>query len=727
MEPDELRMESILALGRIPDDTEEGRHALESAARSWLYALGQQKWPRCLQYFENASYLSGNHLTRFFYTAEAGFGYLHHGVHDESEFDNLIAKSADNRLIRPTETVVAMLTQTDPMPRVLANSTLPEDEDAAELSKIVINLLWEKPLCLPRKIREIAMVGALCGTGCIEIEYGETDVPVVVPRTKLVRRKNPLFGNPDEPKEVKVEVEDEPGVEMRKDIMARVWTPFHITPDPAATCADDMSWVARSTFEDVEWVKENYDKPDDPRYFTDRLEGIGQDAATNHVLYWWARMQDIIESPQANYAGGGLTPQIFGNASGGYAPGQCIFTVIDVKPSRQYPMGRTLIFASGQLIFAGQARAWSEKYPWRWHPYAFWGWFKLPGRFWAIPLLSELVPLQKKVNAIDCLVHANRQHMSIGQWKLPKHCKVPEGMPSGLPAENLRYTALPGMPEPERVQHQPLPQELLQERVDLLEGIDYIAASGMVANNISKSAARSGVILDFLRQEKLRSKSPMLKEFEEFLEVIGQNILIEIQLNLEDEDEALSARVQTAAREHSSLTVDSFVGASLRDHHAVKLDIASELLHSPEAKQAKALEYMQASGGQVNPEEREAIQRIIGLDQFVRSQENASVSRARRIISRIVNGQIDDLAPAKVVTLIMRGIDVPQAVLPIFQREILSDRFHDHTEEMKLALIALFEEYARMVQEEKEQMFKMQMAMIQAGAAKAPKRDEGGE
>jgi hypothetical protein len=717
MKPDELKMESILALGRIDDTTPEGLNALESVAGSWLFALNQQKWPRALQYFENASYLSGNHLTRFFYTSEEGFGYLHHGLHDTSQFDNLVAKSADNRLIRPTETVVAMLTQTGPMPRVEPNSTLPEDEDASALSGIVVNLLWEKPCALPRKIREIAMVAAICGTGCVEIEYGETDVPVEVPKTKVVTRANPLFSseNPDEPKRIAQEVDDGTTVEFRRDIMARVWTPFHITPDPAATCAEDMSWVARSTFEDVEWVKENYDR-DDEGFHPENLESIGEDAASQHVLFWWAKMQDIIESPQANYAGGGLTPQIFGNSGGGYAPGQCIFTVFDVKPTRQFPRGRTLVLASGKLIYAGPARAWSEKYPWRWHPYAFWGWFKMPGRFWAIPLLSEIVPLQKKINAIDALVHANRQHLSLGQWKLPKHCKVPEGMPSGVPSENIRYTALPGMPEPERVQHTPLPAELLQERADLLEGIDYIAASGMVAQNVSKSAARSGVILDFLRQEKLRSKSPMLTEFEEFLEVIGQNILIEIQLNMEEEDEVLTQRIQTAAREHSSLTVETFTATSLRDHHAVKIDIASELLHSPEARQAKALEFATSMGGQVNPQEREAIQRIIGLDKYVRSAENASVARARRIISRIINNQIDDLNPANIGSLVMRGIDVPGACLPIFQREILSDRYNDHPEDVKRAILALFEIYQGLLQQEKAEMLQLQMAMIQAGA-----------
>lgn len=713
--------ESILSLARIPTENEQDRFVLQQAANTWLSQLEQTKWPRALQYFENASYLQGNHLTRFYYTAEIGFGSHAFGVNDQSHFDNLVAKSADNRLLRPTETVVSMLSQTKPHPRVEANSSLPEDEDAAALSEIVLDVLWEKPLNMPGKIREVAMLGCIAGTVAVEIEYGETDLPVVVPEYRTVKRKIPKElreeGEPEEEEVLELSGET---VEMRRDIMARVWSAFHLTPDPAATSPEDMKWIARSSFEDVEWIIENYARDTEGYVYSkpeDLREHISCDNATKHVLYWWSKLQDIIESPQYYQHGGGLVPQSF-SIHGGAAPGQTLLTVIDVKPSREFPKGRTLIIAGGALIYAGPARAFVPhpedpnrwRYPWRWHPYAFWGWLKVPGKFFHIPLLSELVPLQKKINAIDVLVQANRQFMVIGQWLLPKHSKVPEGMLSGYPGEHVPYTDIPGMSKPERVPHVPLPAELLAERDTLFQAIDYLAASGVTDFAVSKSAARAGVILDFLRQEKLRSKSPMLQEFEQFLETIAQNILIEIQANLDEDDPELTQRIQMAAREHSSLAIEAFTGQSLRDHHSVKIDIASELLKSPEAKQAKALEAAQYLGATMSPLEKRAVFKAIELDQFIQNEQNASVERARRMLSRVIAGQLEAAFP-------MVGVDHARAMLPVFQTEILSDRFHDHPPEIKEAIYALFETYSQLAQEEAQREFQLQLASAQAMAA----------
>ena len=713
--------ESHLIFGQVGTDTQQDRDELTSSIRGWLASLEDSKWPRGLQYFENASYLQGNHLTRYYYTSDGGLGFHTFGQHDSSQFDHLVAKSADNRLIRPTETVVSMLTGNQPEGRVEPSSDTPEDEDAAALAEITLRLLWEKPLHMPERLREAAMVACICGTVATEIEYGETDVPIVVPTTKIVHQDSVLFKDEKgKPEKVPVEVPDGEAVEMRKDLMARVWTPFHITPDPAATGPHDMVWVARSTFEDLDWIRENFDlrgangKPL-PGYFPENLDGMAGGVAQRYVLYWWAKFRDIIESPQYYQHGGGLAPQTF-TSHGGYAPNQTLFTVIDVKPTRPFPRGRTIIFAGGALIYAGDARAWSEKYPWRWHPYAFFSWFKVPGKFWGVPLLSQLVPLQKKINAIDSLVQANRQYMSIGQWLLPKQAKVAEGRISGIPGEHLVYTAAPGFPPPTRVQHAPLPGELLVERDQLLQSIDHIAASGMVGDKVSKSAARAGVILDFLRREKLESQGPKLQDWNVFVETIAQNILIEIQLGLKEEDPELTRRIQVAAREYSNLTVEAFVGSSLRDHHAVKIDVASAVRLSPETQEARALEFFQATGGQVTPEEREGVMKAIHLDKFVKNEEAISVRRARRMLSRIINGRPDAAFP-------MQGIDNAAAMAPVFQAEIMSDRFFDHDNQARERIVELFDYYSQEAQAEAQRKFQMQLALLQAqkggGAARS--------
>lgn len=709
--------ESFTALQRVPYESRADAPAIESVIEKFMMDLENAKWPRALQWFENASMLLGNHLTRFFYTADTGLGLS--GLQPKSNFETMVARQADNRLIRPCEAVVGMLTQAQLIPRATPNSDSPDDEDAAALSEILVNLVFENPLNMQEKAEEGLQVSNICGTVCYETEYGETDMPAIVPKYKTERRPNPLYDPeaPEDPrtnpKKVAQQVPDGEETVMRKDFMVRVWTPFHMQPDPAATSPDDMKWICRSNFVDLDWAADQYTGSEEEGYlFEDRDElkdGVSIDSGTKFALYWYAKFQDILETPQSYQQGGGLASQSY-LAQGAAGPNQVLLRVVDVKPSKAYPRGRTFITIGGQLVWQGDARSWSEKYPWRWHPYAFHSWFKLPGRFWGVALLSELVPLQKKINAIDALVHANRKYMSIGQWMIPKHSKMREGGPSGLAGENFTFTAVPGMSDPYRVQHTPLPAELLAERADLLQAIEHISATGLVGEQVAKSAARAGSMLNFFRQEKLRSKAPMIQSHERVLEKIGQNILIEADLNLALGDEQLTQRMRAAASEHSNLSIETFSSASLRDHHSIKIDVASQLINTPEAREAKALEFLQALGGSASPIERDAVMRATGMDEFQRGAENSSIERARRMVARVKSGNVEAAFP-------MQGIDVAAVMAPVFQDELLSDSYHDLEDEQQEALLQLFTIYQQMAAQEAAQQFQMQLQQAQALAA----------
>lgn len=697
--------DSLLAFQRIPHDTPEARTALERVATHRLQAAELARHPFAVQSFSNIAYLLGNHMVQFFFSPTSGFGIHRFGAHDQSRYDVMLAKCADNRMIRAVESVVAMLTSTAPEPRVQPNSELPEDDDAAALAEVVLGVVWERPLNMPQLLRDAANLACTTHLVAVEIEYGETDIPVQVPRYKAQKQPNPLYepGDADEDREIEVQVESGFETAYTSDIKRRIWSGFNISIDPLATDEHDLTWVARTTAEDKDWIVETYAKKEEGYFHAsavDLADSLVVGPITGTSLYWWNRIKDIIESPQ--YHG-------FGLAGREIAPNQVLLHVIDIKPSKAFPRGRTLIFGGESLLYAGDARAWSEQYPWRWHPYSFFGWFRMPGRFYRVPLCSQILPLQKKINSIDALVQKNREYMAFGQYWLPKSAKVQEGRISGFPGEHYVYNDTGTGLKPERVHNQPMPQELLVERQLLSSAIDYHAAVWVTPEGqISPSANRAGSMLDHLRQERLQNKKPMLQDFEHFLEGICQNILIEMQLNLVAEDPELTQRVQMAARDYSSLAIQAFTGASLRDHHTVKIDITSGLMRTQEALAAKAIDFVQFMGGQITPAERRAVLEAIGLLKFVENPENASVERAKRIISRIRTRQLDQVFG-------MPG-EAAGAMLPILTDEILSDRFHDLDEQQKKLLMAYQQMYEQIVQQQQMQALQQQMLMAQSGA-----------
>ena len=694
--------DSPLALGRIP---ETERERLEALFQHVYQTQQTPKWQRAIQYFENAAYLNGNHMVRFEYAAPRGLTVTQFGVDDVSPWDSIIAKSADNRLLRPALSVAAMLTQVRPWPKVSPNSDLPEDEDAAKLAEVVLDLLWERPLRVQHRLREAALLAEIMGTAFAEIVYGPTDLPTQEPIEGEEIEENEILGG-----EVARPVVRGFRTTFKQDFQLNIWSPLHVTVDPAATSLDNARWIIRSTYEDRDWIAQHYASAAQGYTFSDPEEllrsiGSGGAETANTPLFWWARLQDILEHPQPNLFTGSLAA----GTNTQKIPNQTLLHVVDVRPTPEYPRGRTLVFGGTTLLYAGDARAWSPKYPWRWHPYAAFSWFRMPGKFWGMPLLSVLVPMQKKINAIDALVQANRQHMAIQQWLLPRHAKVQEGRLGGRPGLHFTYTAVPGMPGPTPVQNAPLPAELLAERNLLVQAIEMVSASGLVGDEVSKSAARAGVMLDFLRNEKLRSLTPTIYEFEAFVESIAQNILLEVQLNLQDEDPELTARVRAAAREHSGLALSVFTGASLRDHHAVRIDIMSELMRSPEAREQKALEFFQATQGNVTPAERAGILKALGLEDYVKNPENATVQKVRRTLSAIMSNQPELALPIPM-------IEDPFAALPEVQRAILSERFVELNDKAREALFQLYTAY----QQRAAEIMQQQMAMAAAAGGEGP-------
>jgi len=692
----------------ISSETEEDRGKLRQSLQELVDRNDHEFWPRALQNFQNVAFVLGNHFTLLNWNGSVL------SATSPSTTDGLarnpalhVPKTVANHMIRPYEATISLFNEIKPYPKVSARSDDPQDEDAADLAEVVVDVVWEN-IKMPQKLRQLVGEFTLCGTSALEISFDE----------------NEAFQLPKPPEqEVGVdEIIEKDTMEPVKQLRVTVWSAFQIIPDPHATAdPDSWSFIGTQSFVDRDWVMEAYNR-EEPGYYPEHLEGMTRGEGAQCPLAWHEKIRGLLDIPSE------MIPQVTtrygGDTQNPVSPNDILLRVFDVKPNKLFPKGRTIVFAGGQLIYCSPkdvgSRAWSEKYPERWTnivPFSYW---QIPGRFWGTALLSEIVPMQRRINAIDALVMANRGFMALGTMLVPNTARLPDNFIGSAPGQIINYKVSTSQAKPEMLQHQALPPELLTERALLVEEIQRISGVNdmLTGNAPSQANMRSNEMLETIRKAALQSKGSIFSAFEEALQVFARNMLIEISENLTDTDHPLSQQIAMAARNHSSMAIDRFVGAQLRDNVQVKFDIASALLKSPEQKAQKAQELLQYGGqlGLIGPQEFRTIAKAMGVEELL-SGTNLDVQHVRRLVAMVKYGF------KGAVDTIIEGAEDPGIAAQVVRAEIMRPSFYDQPPDVQQEIMDLFETYQLMQSKRMAEISEIRMA---TGTDAEGKPEEGG-
>ncbi len=662
---------------------------LGQAIELHLQQAKERKWTRALQWFRNAAFLAGQHMDSFRY-AQGTF--TQSTVVIPSRLQGTISvHMVDNHVLRICQANIAELTGMNPYPAIEPASISPDDQDHARMGELAVQLLWETPLRVPEKLRLLVGYLEVTGTAGAETYFGHLDS--VQERMKLELRDIPDLVDPSGTVKDWVET-GETEWAQREGLRMRVWSGFHLEPNPDATSdPDTLTWICRTTFEDIELMRRMFDRKEQ-FYHPENLKGIGPKEYTDDPLWHWENMKDL-QDAQGSDVPVGLDRGTRRGMS------ECVrVRMIDCRPNLEHPTGRTIVQVGERVVYAGPSRSWSEAYPERWTPMRIARWWTLPGRFWGQPLIAPLVPLQKRINALHAIIRLNRQHLGVGAWLLPKVCQVPEGFIGPITGQNVTYRSGPRGEKPERMEYVPLTADIWEELSMCVQSMERIGgiASSQLSSNVSASALRSGTMLDFGQRQALQSKSALMLDFEAFVGGLAQDILQEVARNMATDPELLR-RISVAARDLGDLAIERYQNLDLRDNVRVKIDLRSQMMQTPEAKKEAAATFLQFAGQNMSPSERAKVALVMGLDEL-ESQVSAQYKRARRMVERILQGDTS-------AAVALDGVDDPGLFGEVIRDAMLSERATTAPLEVKQALQALLDTYTEQVQAKAQTMAKV--------------------
>jgi hypothetical protein len=625
---------------------------------------------------------------------------------------------------------------------VTSKSDKDEDQTAAELSELTLEYLWEA-LKLPEKHRDMARLIMHTGVAFLEVAWDPT-VPrrVHVPKMKeefgveFPDNTPPVPGGPAPtvaPRQVPVldEKTGQPVMEEQLeygDIVANVASPFELHfPSVHEWNGKNMGWVMKEEFVAIDTLKDKYLRPPKQKagltkengWHVDILEGtITEENADSLALWWWERITELVEGPG---------PSIY-IGSPDYWEGYAVVRTFDRAPSPRWPKGRTLITVGDEVLYDSPkrigARSYDERWPDRWHPYTRYRWEPQVTGIYGRALVSKLLPLLKRINAIDTTLIMWRRTVPIAMWTAPKGSHVIEDIWTGRPGHIWEYDARrTANAAPAPVYPPPYPAAALEERRMMEEQMESIAGTEQILHGERPPGVNSAAMVDILRKQALASRSAILQSWDESIECTGSSMLQETIKHVGD-NPSYAEQLRILAREkHSHVSIEMFSGEALSDNVQVRVDTASMALVSKEARQAKVIEIMQYLPNLMAIEDialRQAILDELDMKKAL-MPSGPDVQRAKKMISLIKNDR------AKLVT--MMDEDDPYVFHAIITNEMKQDGYISLPKHQQAALVQLQQVYKRMIElrEQQQQMLmqqQMEMQMLMQAGAKGPDQGE---
>jgi hypothetical protein len=354
-----------------------------------------------------------------------------------------------NRIRVKYKAKLAKYTNTRPRPIVVPASDDREDHMDAQLSEQFLLYIWRK-LDLEAKYEQVTAWAEITGKAFWAFRWNPD---------ARVRVRNPQTG----------EVVEVAGGDVEVDVT----TAFEILPDDAG-----IEFLAGQ--ERMMRVKLRQLKEVEQRFGVPSGKILGDASSTDAFQF-----QKQIAGLGAKYNTGSTFSVSSGQPDAKAAKDMVLVKELFTKPCPQYPNGRYVVVAGGQLL------KYQEELPYGFstfsNPYPFeeFAAEHSPGQFWPTTMVEQLRPVGEQYNVFRQKIVEHLQMNSHGKLLIPRMAKVAENAWHSDSGEKVYYNHIPGMPAP----HPVFAPQLSADTWKLLEWADR---EFDVVSNISASSLGLG-------------------------------------------------------------------------------------------------------------------------------------------------------------------------------------------------------------------------------------------
>lgn len=482
--------------------------------------------------------------------------------------------------IRPAvEVAQSLMTQQRPKWTCKPQTSSFEDTQASRVGASLLDHYWDE-LELELKVSELVLWATICGTAFL---YNTTKSD---PRTKQRVYIDPISKQPMPGSAIHDSMRrmmEEAGLYL--DYLAhepdlRVLSPFRIAQEPRAASLDDARYIFHVTEMSIDEVYERW----------------GTVVSAEEHPLGMANYENRLKSFWGSQEGAGAVNEMDGDGRSTSVQEVILKPYVEQNSRTgkwdEYPNGRHVVVAGGSVMIDDENPYYKAGFR-SGFPFTKFDWISVPGRFWGMALVEELIDPQKAYNDIRRREIDLFRLMGQPKWTAPMGANLKRDAINDKPGEIIEWNASSG-PAPTPVLPTPFAPGVVQTlQASAYRDIQDSAGQHDTMSGNAPAQMRSGPAIQLAREGDMHNLSPKAQRLEKCVGDAAENLL-RTAAEVLDENSYIEI-----VGSHRDLDLVHFKGASLKGVKSVRVIRGSMMPQSAALQFQKALDLVQTGG--LNP------------------------------------------------------------------------------------------------------------------------------